>query len=114
MHRRENRLIWPPEPGWFRLRLVRGGWQVPCQIVHQDGLWWAIVDGEAKAANADPACAEDVERIWHYGTAIMRHEFDYLEALRAFAPPDHPARNPLVRIDPRTLTPQVPQKGSFH
>ena len=109
-----SRAVWPPQPGWFNLRLVRGGWRVPCQIVHQDGLWQAIIDGEAKVAAADPAQAEGVDRIWHGGTRIPQFEFDYLESLRAAAPPDHPARNPTKRIEPSMLTPMVPpQKRNF-
>ena len=113
-HNEKPRAVWPPEPGFFRMRLVPQGWKVPCRIVRTeiDGtyLWQTVVNGELSAISSDPV-AVDVDRIWHHGSQIEEHEFWYLEALRDTAPPDHPARNPRKPIDPALLTPLAPRNS---
>ena len=96
------RAVDQPAPGCFLLRLVRGGPLVPARIRHGDAGWQAIVDGEARAPDPDPARAADVFRVWHHGEAISEEEFGYREALRLWArahQADHPAARPRQPID---------------
>lgn len=108
MHRPEEaqeapRDVARPEPGYFRLRLVRHGPWVPARIVRRpDGQWQAIVNGESYRADPDPGRAPWVFRIWHGGRVIDRAA--YLEMLRVKGwaqahQPDHPAANPRKPID---------------
>jgi hypothetical protein len=108
----QARLVWPPSPGTFRLRLVKGGWAVPAQIVETAAGWCAIIDEFAFAPHPDPTQAEGVERIWTGGTKIDQAEYDWLIALKAAAKaaaPRHPAVNPHKRIDHMLLTPIIPR-----
>lgn len=103
-----SRAVWPPEPGWFRMRLVPRGWAAPCQIIlHPDGTWQAIIDGDAGAASPDPVQA-GVDRIWHSGTRIPEDEFRFLNAVREWAKKhqlEHPAANAMLPIRPGLLKP---------
>jgi len=110
----QRRLIWPPSPGWFKLRLVRGGWQVPAMICHHDQIgWWAVLDGEQFAPHDDPAHAPRVSDIWT-GTIIDEATYDWLLAVKAWArqhEPDHPCLSPTKPISHRRLIPHfAPQR----
>jgi hypothetical protein len=114
----QARAVWPPEQGYFRLRLARGAWEVPCRIVRtEDGEWFAEIDGCAHASNPDPALAEGISIVWTYGFRTDEADFRWRLAVKAHAAahgsPDHPALNPrraislmrLSPIQPRTPTP---------
>jgi hypothetical protein len=111
-HRRgPPRPVWPPEAGWFRFRLVRGGWAVPAAIRQTDDGWSAVIDGFEHPPHDDPAHAEGVSDLWTYGDRIEQHEYDYLTALREHvrrADPSHPAANPHRAILPAMLRPILP------
>ena len=81
MRQEPSRLVWPPSPGTFKLRLVRGGPWVPAEIVHLDGMWQAVIAGEPRRPHADPVLADGVERVWSWAVAIPRFEHDYLCAV---------------------------------
>lgn len=103
-----SRRVWPPEPGYFRVRLVRGGWQVPAKIEIADGKWAVSIDGAyVEEPNADPALA-GAGRVWHYGDIIPEDEYRWLldlkDAARTLAP-SHPCLHPRTPIDPNNLTP---------
>jgi len=107
------RRIDAPEPGYFRVRLRARAWAVPAQIVHQDGLWWAVVNGEAHPPHPDPALAPQVMSTWTSGARIEEHEYRWLLALRdaaAHSDPDHPALHPTRRISPALLRPIIPRQ----
>ena len=105
-----------PEPGYFLMRLVRGGPQVPariCRILpstdHPEGLWWAEVNGETYASHADPSSAPMVFRIWHGAEFSTAEEYQYRLKLKRWAEthqPDHPAAKPRAKID-RLKTPTI-------
>lgn len=108
----QARSIWPPSVGTFRLRLVKGGWAVPAQIVETAAGWCAIIDEIALPPHPDPAQADGVERVWTGGTMIDQSEYDWLIALKAAAKqtaPDHPAVNPRKPIDHMLLKPILPR-----
>jgi hypothetical protein len=108
----QRRAVWPPEPGHFRLSLVRGGWRVPARLsVTVDG-WQAEIDGIAYPPDPDPARATGVERVWTGGEIIDQSEHDWLVEMRTWArthAPDHPAANPLQAINPSELRPLMPR-----
>jgi hypothetical protein len=105
----QRRLIWPPEPGIFALRLVRGAWRAPCRIIYNDdGRWQAEIDGELQEPDADPALAHMVSAIWHGGIKVDAATYQWMLAVKAHAAlhdPDHPALHPRKPIDPRRLKP---------
>ena len=86
-----------PEPGFFKLRLVRKGWQVPVRVLrYTDGTWHVTVNGQDKPQSTDPIAA-GAQSIWESGTAIDQTEYNYLIALREYAlahDPTHPAATP--------------------
>jgi hypothetical protein len=105
-----SRRIDAPEPGFFRLRLVPGGWPVPARILHDGEKWQAIIDGIAADPHPDPSIA-GVDRIWTSGTRIEQPEYDWRLATKAAAlaeQPDHPAANPRKRMDPMLLRSFMP------
>ena len=108
MRQEPSRNVWPPEPGFFKMRLRSGCWQVPCAIYTKESeglIWWRVeIDGALSLWDPDPLIAQ-CDRVWHYGERIDEDEFRRLNTLRRTAPADHPARNPLKRADPRLLPP---------
>lgn len=99
-----------PEPGTFRLRLVRGGPWVAAEIERDAlGVWTAVIDGERQVpGHPDPALAEGVFRVWHYGHAIDASEHAFLVARARWArihAPDSPEANPKRPIRVGSLPP---------
>ena len=87
-----GRRIDAPRPGWFLVRLVRGGVWVPARIEEAAGLFSAAVDGKpCGAAHADPLRADGVMRIWLYGREVTQAEHDLLLA----KPGRHDPRKPV-------------------
>jgi hypothetical protein len=109
----QARRVWPPEPGYFRLRLVKGGWPVGARIGKtEDGLWQAEVDGKLHHPNWNPAYARMVSDIWHYGERIDQATYQRLidQAAHARAhDPGHPAADPYTPIDRAKLKPIQPK-----
>lgn len=110
----QTRAIWPPEPGFFAVRLHKGGWRVPAEIRHTDGLWCAIVDGAARMPHADPETAQDIARVWHGGVRIDQATYAWLIAVRdaaASTDPEHPALHPNQPINHARLKPLAIHTG---
>lgn len=97
-----TRRVDQPEPGYFCIRLVKGGPWVAAEIRHIDGAWLALIDGVPKTPHPDPAQAEDVFRIWHYGERIPNYEHAFMVQwaahVRVFQP-DAPEANPTRPIN---------------
>ena len=95
------RAVSAPEPGFFMIRMVKGGPRLPARIHHENGCWWASVGTREFARHADPLRAPWVERIWHGGEDIDAAEHEHrVRALRAAqADPAHPANRPRQPID---------------
>jgi hypothetical protein len=99
------RAVWPPEPGFYKMRLCKGGWPVPCEIrILKHGAWQTVIDGRESPTAFDPIAVQ-ADRIWYAGEPIPEYQYRYLLALREQAPDDHPARNPLKPINPSRLSP---------
>jgi hypothetical protein len=100
-----------PEPGFFKLRLHPNGWhEVPCCIIHIDGVWYAEIDGEQKTGSDDPIHAPGVLDVWHKRKIEIDHlEYEFLttrlkEWARQFYP-DHPLLDPKARVVASNLRP---------
>lgn len=105
-HRRswESRRVDEPSPGFFRIRLVKGGPWVAAEIRRgEDKVWTGLIDGKpGETSSADPAAASDVFRIWHSGEFIPEHEHAYLVQRAQWCrihQPDSPEANPTRPID---------------
>lgn len=105
----QRRLIWPPRPGWFSLRLVTKGWEVPARIICAEGRWHAEIDGVMFADHPDPVHAPRVAAIWQSGTIVDETDYLWRTAVRQGARDrgdhGHPALNPLKRISHMRLKP---------
>jgi hypothetical protein len=109
----QNRLIWPPEPGLFRLRLVKGAWGVPARIHHWPAanLWAAEIDEALSDSTRDPAHIPQISMIWHGGLRIDAAEYEWLIETKRYAEianPEHPCLSPTRPIDRSRLRPFVP------
>jgi hypothetical protein len=113
--REPARRIDAPEPGFYRLSLISGGWGVPARILHDGERWQVVIDGIATAPDPDPTKA-GVDRIWTSAKRIEQHEYDYLLALKAaaeIAQPDHPCLTPRKPIDPMRLRSFLPKQRTI-
>ncbi len=73
------RRIDQPEPGTFKLRMVRGGPWLAGRISHGMGFWSASIGGEPCGnRHPDPAYADGVSRIWESAVRIDQAEYDAL------------------------------------
>ncbi len=73
------RRIDQPEPGFFKLRLVRKGPWVAGRISHAMGFWSASIDGvPCGQRHPDPFAADGVSRIWESAARIEQAEYDAL------------------------------------
>jgi hypothetical protein len=102
--RQPSRSVDQPEPGWFEMRLVKGGPPVAARITRDEqGLWGAWIDGvPCGAMHTDPTLAAGVFRIWHGGRFCTEAEHDYRLAMKAWAlehDGNHPAANPTKPIN---------------
>lgn len=111
-HRRDQapRRVDEPSPGLFQIRLVRGGPWVAAEIERDAlGVWRAAIDGvPQEPGHPDPAQAEGVFRIWHYGHPIGASEHAYLIERAKWArnhAPDSPEANPKRPVRVGSLPP---------
>lgn len=110
----EDRRIDKPRPGWFAMKLVKGGPRVPCRISFDETtrLWSAEIDG-AVSTNADPTLA-GVFRIWLFAMEIEEWVFLNMvdaKARWAVENPDHPCLHPRRRIEPMLMRPPAMPKA---
>lgn len=94
-----------PEPGFFLLRLVKGGVQVAARIIHDESGWSAEINGERGPAAADPFEAPGLSKIWTFGLRVDEAEYRYRLDVAQWArahQPTHPAADPTRPVDPLT------------
>jgi hypothetical protein len=106
-------MIWPPQAGYFRMRLARNAWAVPCRIAHDWSGWYAVFDSVPYPPHEDPAHAPWVPEIWAGGEFITVAEYNWLIGIRMWAAqyhPAHPALHPWQAIDRLTVQPRLPPK----
>jgi len=90
----KSRSVAQPEPGYFRYRMVRNGPFVPARICHEDGLWWAMIEGRAKEKASDPAAAPKVYPIWHGAEMISERQY-WADMAKRGLPNALPANKPI-------------------
>ena len=111
MNRRDEapRIVDQPEPGYFRMRLVKGGVFVAARIVLDGHLWSAEINGEPQGEpDPDHFAVEAVHRIWTSGTRIDQSEHDYLLSVARWAEQNAPASPPANPRKPINLIAQPP------
>ena len=95
----QNRVYDDPKPGFFKVRMVKGGSWVGAKIEYGPGndpetgepldrsyQWYVEINGEpAGSPSPDPWLADGIERVWVYGKRITEEEFNYLIDDRAWA-----------------------------
>lgn len=91
-----------PVPGFFRVRLCKGGPWVPARILHEDDHWLVVIDGVAtsEAAHRDPWKAPRMEMV-AFSNAITAAEYASLLEQRRALPEDHPLKDATKPIDMR-------------
>ena len=108
-----TRAIASPEPGFFRLKLTKGGPWVPailyrpCPIEFAPETFQAVDRHYRLVAEIDGKLV-DVHRVWTSGERITLAEYLYLKADHAWArqyAPHLPEANPGRAIDFDTLPP---------
>lgn len=120
-HQQASRNISRPEPGYFRLRLVKGGPLVGAQIAYaptrdpitdepldRSWYWSAIVNGE-QIGEPSVRPGDQVFRIWESGDRIDEAEYSYMIASARWASeyaPDEPLANPRAAVN--LMTTPVP------
>jgi len=103
------------ESGLYRLSLVRGGWRVPCRILHRFG-WSAEIDERVYEAVDDPFQCAAIRRIHDGGEKIDQETYDWLIEMKRWAEREdssHPAINPLHPIDHMSLRPLLPREDTW-
>lgn len=97
-----------PQPGFYLIRLVRGGPWVAAQIAHAEDGWTVSIDGVTEGPSLDPWALSNMERVHWGGRETTEAEVRYRLALKHHAAtyePDAPAANPKRPVDLDKLTP---------
>ena len=86
-----------PQPGFYLLKLVRGGPWVAAQIVHDEVGWRCMIDGVWEGPVSDPWIMRSLEAVHWGGRETTEAEVKYRLALKQHAQtyePSAPAANP--------------------
>lgn len=67
-----------PQPGFFRMRVVKGGPLVGAEIKHCGKLWEAWINGRMIRPPHEDASLAGVYRIWLIADPVEEPEFRYL------------------------------------
>lgn len=91
-----------PVPGFFRVRMAKGGPWVPARIMHEDGLWLVLIDGEqtSAAAMAEPWKVPRMEWV-AFSNRIDEAQYRTLLTARQALPADHPLKDATRPVDMR-------------
>lgn len=99
-----------PQPGFATVSLAKGAWAVPARITQEDGLWVFVIDGTPYPPMTDDEVGSVFEgpiyQLLMFGVFCDEATYLHRLATKAWAQthsPQHPAANPLRRIDTRLL-----------
>jgi hypothetical protein len=91
-----------PVPGFYVLRLVKGGPYVGGEIRFAEGQWSAMIDGDWDGPSANPWILEKLTTLHHYGRFATESEVKFRVGQRRWAmiySPNHAAANPRRALD---------------
>ena len=97
-----------PTPGWYLLRLVRGGPWVAARVTHEAAGWSVMLDGVTEGPAQDPWALRHMERVHWGGRPATEEECQRRLGLARWAAlndPDHHAANPRRAIDLDKIVP---------
>jgi hypothetical protein len=116
------RQVGKPEPGFFKLRLVKGGPLVGARITHgptidpdtgetldRSPFYAGEINGKPDP-DPRPEPSDAVWKIWEHGERIGEDEYRFLIADRAWVAqhePHRPEANPTKPVDLATLNPRL-------
>ena len=88
-----------PLPGYYATRLVKGGPEVGCRIVFDEGLWVVLISGAPTSLRAldEPWRIPWMERC-AFSRRISETEYDTLLHAATTARPGEPAADPLKAV----------------
>lgn len=89
-----------PIPGYYALKLVRGGPDVACRIVEVQNLWVVMIGGVPTHSEAqeDWRRCPKIEAVAFYGRRITPDQYDALLTAAAEAKPGEPLASPTEPI----------------
>jgi hypothetical protein len=91
-----------PTPGYYVLRLIKGGPFVGGEIRLVGGEWSAMIDGDWEGPSANPWLLPRLVQLHHYGKFSTESEVQFRIGQRRWAmiyAPSHSAANPRRAID---------------
>jgi len=98
-----------PEPGFYAVKLVKGGPEVGALIDKVGGFWLAKIEEDwVGEPTDDPQLADGVQQIWLFGRRITAQEHDFMLARAAYArhhDPQSPWANPRKPLDLKSIPP---------
>lgn len=113
------RVIDAPRPGYFKMRIVKGGPLVPCEIrycrprdpatgeeLERSPMWEAWINGRLHRDPSPSSLSAGVDRIWLHAIEIDEAEFKLMTANKEWAEehcPSDPAARPTERARLRDL-----------
>ena len=117
MRKFTSRSITNPTPGYYLLRLMPKGWEVPARLIESDGIYTCEIDGEPvpgewtadtlAMAMGDWVTASDsnpIVRLIIWGKPCDEAAYQHRLAVKGWAlqhQPAHPAANPREPINLR-------------
>lgn len=101
-----------PVPGYYAVRLVRGGVECAAQIIqYDDGHIAGLINGEPVmdgAVDTGRTFPDKLQNIWLFGRPIEKYEYDYLlERLFHYrkTDPSDPRADPTKKVNRRLMPP---------
>ena len=97
-----------PSPGFYLLRLVRGGPWVGACIAHGPDGWTVMIDGDTQGPATDPWSLANMEKVHYYGRETTESEVAFRVGVKRWAEiydPGHRAANPRRKIDIDSIVP---------
>lgn len=91
-----------PTPGFYVLRLIKGGPWVGAEIRFEDGQWSVMIDGDTQGPSANPWVLDRLAMVHHYGRFSTESEVQFRIGQKRWAQiysPSHSAANPRRAID---------------
>lgn len=117
-----QRILAQPQPGFYRVKLVKGGVWVGARITYgptldpetgepldRSWLYAGTINGEADP-DPRPEPSDAVHRIWEHGERIDEATYQWLLDDRAWAAanePHRPEANPKTPVDLSTMDPRL-------